>query len=317
MSNYTKPTIGIVVPCFNEQEILPHTTEELFSVVQGLIQGGEISSQSFIGFVDDGSKDNTWETIVEQKHKYPHIKALKLAGNYGHQNALLAGLFHFNTHADALVSMDADLQDDVRVIADMVSKYKAGCDIVYGVRKKRDHDSWFKKYSALLFYKSMKCMGVRLVYNHADYRLTSKSVICALEQYEETNLFLRGIFPSMGFVSDSVYYDRTLRTAGSSKYPFLKMLGFAWQGVTSFSITPLRLVTVMGFLVFGVSFFVGAYVIFARYYLQVVHGWASTVLPIYFLGGIQLLAIGIIGEYLGKIYQEVKRRPRYVVSKEI
>lgn len=317
MSKKIIPTIGIVIPCYNEEVIISDAALALFEVIRNLVEQKSISEDSFLGFVDDGSSDRTWEIIEGLKKDFKNIKAIKLTRNYGHQKALLAGLNTFNEHADALISIDADLQDDVRVIGEMVEKYKEGKAIVYGVRKKREHDSWFKKNSALFFYKTMKFLGVDLVYNHADYRLTSKKVIEALDQYREENLFLRGIFPAMGFTNASVYYDRNARKAGESKYPFFKMLSFAWEGITSFSIKPLRFVTIMGVIVFCISVVLMVYVIFSSYYLDVVHGWASTVLPIYALGGIQLLAIGIIGEYLGKIYKEVKHRPRYFIEKQI
>ncbi len=317
MEKVINPILAIVVPCHNEQEVLSSTFDTLNSLVLDLVKDGSISPVSFVGFIDDGSQDKTWSIIEDLQKNHKHIKAIKLTRNYGHQNALLAGLNTFHTEADILVSIDADLQDDVNVIPEMISRHKEGFEIVYGVRSKRDQDTLFKKYSALMFYKIMKLLGVVIIYNHADFRLTSKKVIQALEQYTEENIFLRGIFPSIGFPSTSVYYNRTARTAGKSKYSIFRMFGFAWEGITSFSIKPLRLVTVMGFIVFFISLILTAYVIIARYYLQVVHGWASTVIPIYVLGGIQLLAIGIIGEYLGKIYQETKRRPRYFVEKKI
>lgn len=311
------PTLGIVVPCFNEHEILSHTQKELVHFLRDSIKEGLISPQSFIGFVDDGSRDTTWSLIEQFQKEESSIRAIKLGRNYGHQRALLAGLKTFNQYADVLVSIDADLQDDVRAIVSMVNKYTEGNDIVYGVREKRDSDTWFKKNSALAFYTFMRMLGVDIVYNHADFRLTSKRVIQELDLYTEENIFLRGIFPSLGFKSSTVYYTRLSRTAGQSKYPLRKMLSFAWDGITSFSVQPLRIVTIMGFLIFAVSIILSVYVVLSRYFLQVVHGWASIVLPIYFLGGIQLLAIGIIGEYLGKIYKEVKRRPRYFIEKEI
>ncbi|KND48427.1 MAG: biofilm PGA synthesis N-glycosyltransferase PgaC [Parcubacteria bacterium C7867-005] len=317
MEKSTIPILGIVVPCYNEEEVILDTSTTLSDILETLSKQGKISFKSFMGFVDDGSSDKTWSAIEGLQKKSKNIRAIKLARNYGHQNALLSGITTFGEHADVLISIDADLQDDVKAIGEMIEKYREGNEIVYGVRNKRDHDSWFKKNSALVFYKMMSLLGVNIVYNHADFRLTSKRVLEALREYKEENLFLRGIFPGMGFRSAEVYYNRDARKAGHSKYPFIKMLGFAWEGVTSFSIKPLRLVTVMGFVVFGASVVLGAYVVFSAYFLQVVHGWASTVLPIYALGGIQLLALGIIGEYLGKIYQEVKRRPRYLIEKQL
>jgi glycosyltransferase involved in cell wall biosynthesis len=312
-----KPTIGIVVPCFNEEEVIGDTAKTLIAVLSDLERGGLVSKKSFIGFIDDGSRDLTWSLIENLQASHAQIKGLKLARNSGHQRALLAGLLTFHTVADALISIDADLQDDTSAITEMVKKFIDGSEIVYGVRRRRDSDSWFKRYSALLFYHLMKFLGANLVYNHADYRLTSRRVIEVLEKYPEANLFLRGVFPLIGFSNTSVYYDRKARMAGVSKYPFFKMLSFAWEGVTSFSIKPLRLVTLLGTFIFGVSLVLSGYVLFSRFFLQVVPGWTSIVLPIYLLGGIQLLAIGILGEYLGKIYQEVKHRPRFIIEKEI
>lgn len=318
MENAKKPVLGLVVPCYNEEAIVAETAQILSDELRRLVSLGKIAPGSFVGFIDDGSRDQTWNLIVNlPKNHHSEIKALKLAGNWGHQNALLAGLYIFNDFADVLISIDADLQDDITAIEKMLEQHQLGYEIVYGVRNKRDCDTWFKKYSALIFYQMMLFLGANIIYNHADYRLTSRRVIEALKQYGEENLFLRGIFPLMGFNTTKVLYDRKERTAGTSKYPLLKMISFAWEGITSLSIKPLRFVTMVGFFVFGVSIVLSLYVVFSRFYLNVVPGWASIVLPIYLLGGIQLLAVGIIGEYLGKIYKEVKRRPRYIIDKII
>lgn len=310
-----KPVIGIVSPCYNEEAVLRETSAQLHSLVEQLITKGKISEKSFIAFVDDGSRDTTWSIIEDESQNKVHVKGLKLAGNVGHQNALLAGLLTFNTEADALISIDADLQDDISVIEDMIDKYKAGTDVVYGVRNSRVTDTFFKRNTALMFYYLMKKMKVNVLHNHADYRLCSNRVITALSGFNEVNLFLRGIIPSIGFKKDVVYYNRLERFAGESKYPFTKMLSFAWNGVTSFSTFPLKLVTTIGFLIFFLCILMSIYALSAVFAGNTVPGWVSTVLPMYFLGGIQLFCFGIIGEYIGKIYSEVKQRPRYIVDK--
>lgn len=312
-----KPVIGIVSPCYNEQAVLMETSAQLLALMQQLIADNKISEKSFIAFIDDGSRDNTWAIIEEQSKNGSHIKGLKLAGNVGHQNALLAGLLTFNDDADALISIDADLQDDISVIAAMVDKFKAGTDVVYGVRNKRVTDTFFKRNTALMFYYLMKKMKVNVLYNHADYRLCSHRVIKALSGFGEVNLFLRGIIPSIGFNKDVVYYDRLERFAGESKYPLRKMLTFAWNGITSFSTFPLKMVTAIGFIIFFVCLLMSVYAITSLYTGSNVPGWVSTVLPMYFLGGIQLFCFGILGEYIGKIYSEVKQRPRYIIDKKV
>lgn len=310
-----KPVIGIVSPCYNEEAVLRETSAQLHSLVEELIAKGKISEKSFIAFVDDGSRDTTWSIIEDESQNKVHVKGLKLAGNVGHQNALLAGLLTFNSEADALISIDADLQDDISVIKDMIDKYKAGTDVVYGVRNSRVTDTFFKRNTALMFYYLMKKMKVNVLHNHADYRLCSNRVITALSGFNEVNLFLRGIIPSIGFKKDVVYYNRLERFAGESKYPFTKMLSFAWNGITSFSTFPLKLVTTIGFLIFFACILMSIYALSAVFVGNTVPGWVSTVLPMYFLGGIQLFCFGIIGEYIGKIYSEVKQRPRYIVDK--
>lgn len=312
-----QPRIGIISPCYNEEQVLNETINQLQDVILDLIEKGAISNQSFIALVDDGSKDSTWKIIEERAYQNKYIKELKLAGNVGHQKALLAGLLTFNDDADALISIDADLQDDISIIEGMIEKYKSGVDIVYGVRKARISDTFFKRNTALFFYFLMKKMKTNVIDNHADYRLCSNRVIKALSDFSEVNLFLRGIIPSMGFNKEIIYYDRLERFAGESKYPLRKMLSFAWNGITSFSNYPLKLVSAIGFIIFFVCLLLSGYAIAAIYTGDVVPGWLSTVLPMYFLGGIQLFCFGIICEYIGKIYSEVKQRPRYIIDKRI
>jgi len=308
--------IDIIVPCYNEQEILNETNTHLVDLVESLIKENLIDKDSFIYYVDDGSKDNTWKIIEEFSVQNYNVKGIKLSSNRGHQNALLSGLLY--SKADAAISIDADLQDDTSVIPEMVNNFADGYDVVYGVRNNRKKDTFFKRHTAQGFYKFMKVMGVNIVYNHADYRLLSRSVLDALREYKEINLFLRGIIPLIGYKSANVYYERKERTAGDSKYNVKKMLSFAWDGVTSFSITPLRIITSLGFLIFIGSLIVVAWVLFIRFFTSdAVPGWASTALPIYFIGGVQILSIGIVGEYVGKIYLESKNRPRYIIEKVI
>lgn len=315
--SHDMPRLGIVMPCYNEEAALPETLRQMSSLLATAIQSGIVAPDSFIACVDDGSKDKTWEVIEKGVIADPLVKGLKLSANVGHQNALLAGLMAFKNEADALISIDADLQDDIQAILLMIEEYKKGKDIVYGVRRKRDKDTFFKRNTALMFYSFMNKLGVRTVYNHADFRLTSKRVLDALEHFPEYNLFLRGLFPLITHNYSVVYYDRLERQAGESKYPLKKMLAFAWDGITSFSVQPLRLVTVLGISVFFFSLLLTVYALVSYFQHRVVVGWVSTVLPMYFLGGIQLFSIGVIGEYIGKIYREVKARPRYIVEKKI
>ena len=312
-----KPILGIISPCYNEELVLNQTSMQLNTIIKDLISKNIISENSFIAFIDDGSLDKTWKKIEDNSNNFTNIKGLKLAKNVGHQNALLAGLLTYKDEADALISIDADLQDDISVIEKMISKFINGSDVVYGVRKERKKDSFFKRNTALVFYKLMKKMRVNLVYNHADFRLCSKRVLNALEEYGEVNLFLRGIIPTIGFNQDTVYYNRLERFAGKSKYSLFKMISFAWNGITSFSNYPLRLVTIIGFMIFGFCIIMSIYALFGWYTNNYVPGWLSTVLPMYFLGGVQLFCFGIIGEYIGKIYSEVKKRPRYFIDKKI
>lgn len=313
----SKPIIGIISPCFNEELVLNQTSAQLNSIIEDLISKNIISKNSFIAFIDDGSTDFTWKVIEENSSKFLTIKGLKLSKNVGHQNALLAGLLSYKDEADALISIDADLQDDISVIEEMVNKFNNGSDVVYGVRKERKKDSFFKRNTALLFYKLMKRMKVNLAYNHADFRLCSKRILNALSDYGEINIFIRGIIPTIGFKQEIVYYDRLERLAGKSKYSLFKMISFAWNGITSFSNYPLRLVTIIDFAIFCLCLIMSVYALFGLYSGNYVPGWLSTVLPMYFLGGVQLFCFGIIGEYIGKIYSEIKKRPRYFIDKKI
>ncbi|RYD75910.1 MAG: glycosyltransferase [Sphingobacteriales bacterium] len=311
------PIIGIVSPCYNEEQVLAETARQLSALLNKFIDKELISPKSFIAFVDDGSRDATWTIIEQHAAANDLFKGLKLANNAGHQNALLAGLLTFNDEADALISIDADLQDDVSVIEEMIVKFRAGNDVIYGVRKERTNDTFFKRNTALLFYYLMQKMKVNVLHNHADFRLCSRRVIKALEGYGEVNLFLRGIIPTIGFQKDVVYYDRLERFAGESKYPFNKMFAFAWNGITSFSTFPLKMVTALGFVIFALCIVMSIYALTSLLFGNTVPGWVSTVLPMYFLGGVQLFCFGIIGEYIGKIYSEVKKRPRYIVEKKV
>lgn len=319
----------IVIPAHNEEAVLEHTHKALNNVLCRLIAKGEISADSFLCFVDDGSKDRTWEILcslskdsksiesksIESKQGGITTKALKLSRNCGHQNALLAGLEYVADKCDCAISIDCDLQDDISVIDEFVAKAKMGAEVIYGVRKSRQKDSFFKKHTALGFYKLMDIMGVKITYNHADYRLLSNRAIQALLSFSEVNLFLRGIVPLLGFKTAVVEYDRLERFAGESKYPLGKMLSFAWNGITSFSVVPLRLVSVLGIVFFILSIALGCYALFVKLFTDgVVYGWASTIIPLCFFSGIQLLSLGVIGEYVGKIYAESKRRPRYFIE---
>lgn len=308
--------LGLVVPCYNEEEVLPETAARLAKLLADLIGRGLLADSSRAYFVDDGSRDKTWRLIEALAAENPMLKGIKLSRNRGHQNALLAGLL--TAEGEALISIDADLQDDLGAIEKMLLAYAAGYDIVYGVRRSRDTDTAFKRLTARGYYHLIHAMGVDIVFDHADYRLMSRQALEALRGFSEVNLFLRGIIPQLGYRFTVVYYDRAERFAGESKYPLRKMLAFAWQGITSFSATPLRLITGLGFVVSFGSFIVTLWGLWVRFFTdQALPGWASTVLPIYFLGGIQLLCLGIIGEYLAKIYLETKRRPRFVIEKII
>lgn len=309
-----KPVLTIVVPCYNEEEVLLKTASQLSGVIQELIHDELVANKSRILFVDDGSKDRTWELIQQETEQNSWVKGLKLARNVGHQNALIAGLETANKQSDCVVSIDADLQDDIQAIRTFVEKYIEGFDVVYGVRDHRDTDTFFKRTTAIGFYRFMKKIGIHLVQNHADFRLMSKRALDELFQYKETNVFLRGLVPLVGFSSTIVYYDRKERFAGESKYPLKKMLAFAFDGITSFSVTPIRMVTILGFLSVMVSIIVGIYTLYQKFYGQTQPGWSSLMISIWFVGGLQLMGIGMIGEYVGKIYHEVKRRPRYSIE---
>lgn len=309
--------LGIVIPCYNEEEVLSETSRRLKIILNDMIKLGEIDKESFICYVDDGSKDNTWNLIESFQNESSLFKGIKLSRNFGHQNALLAGLMQLKDNADALVSMDADLQDDIELIKDFVQKYKDGYAIVYGVRDDRSKDSKFKRGTAEFFYKFQHLMGIETVHNHADYRLMSKKALDALSQFKEVDLFLRGIVPLLGFRSCSVHYARVERFAGETKYPFKKMLFFALDGITSFSIMPLRIITITGFILSGLSLLGILWTLFAKLFLSTAEGWTSTMISIFFIGGIQVLSIGIIGEYIGRNFEQGKARPRFIIEKEI
>lgn len=308
--------LGIVVPCYNEEEVLPETSRQLADLLNRMTSLGLVSQDSGIYFVDDGSKDRTWTIIENMAAKDSRVHGIKLSRNRGHQNALLAGLF--GAEGDAIVSVDADLQDDISVIEDMVRKHRDGVEIVLGVRKGRDTDTAFKRGTAELYYRLLNAMGVDIVFNHADFRLMGRRALDCLGGYSEVNLFLRGIIPLIGFPSDTVYYDRSDRFAGESKYPLKKMLALAVDGITSFSIMPLRMISALGLLVCAFSVVMICWVLYGRLVLDAaLPGWASSVIPIYFLGGVQLLSVGVLGEYIAKIYMETKRRPRFFIEKSI
>ena len=307
----------IVIPCFNEEAVLPDSEAKLQNKLRTLISREIVSDSSRILFVDDGSKDRTWEIIAELCSSDPHYNGVMLAHNKGHQNALLAGLMVAKEHADIVVSMDADLQDDMDAIDSMIAKYHEGCDIVYGVRNKRVKDSFFKRFTAESFYKLMSMLGADTVYNHADYRLMSKRALDSLAQYREVNLFLRGIVPMLGYKTDCVYYERGERLAGESKYPLKKMLAFAWEGITSLSTTPIKLITAGGGIVFLISLGMMIYSLIRHAIGATVAGWSSLIISLWMIGGLILLSIGVVGEYIGKIYLETKARPRYIIEKEL
>lgn len=308
--------LAIVVPCYNEEEVLHIAAEALRRVLDDLIAKKKIANDSFVLFVNDGSKDRTWE-LIEAEHKAHPVQCLgvKLAGNVGHQYALTAGLLTAMEMSDVTVSIDADLQDDVTVIEQMIDKFHEGKDIVYGVRKERKTDTFFKRTTAQAFYKLMAVMGVKTVYNHADFRLMSKRAVEQFSKYKETNMFLRGMMPLIGYETDSVYYDRKERVAGESKYPLKKMLALAFNGISSFSVKPITMILGLGVFIIICSVLAAIYALVSYFTGQVVQGWTSLILSIWFLGGLQLIAIGLVGQYIGKIYMEVKQRPRYNIEK--
>ena len=308
-------TLYVVVPCYREEEVLPETSKRLQAKLTALIAQGKISPRSRILFVNDGSKDRTWP-IIEELHAQDRIfSGVNLSRNRGHQNALLAGLMTAVQHADMMVSMDADLQDDIDAMDRMIDAYHEGCDVVYGVRSSRKTDSFFKRFTAESFYKLMKAMGVDIVFNHADYRLMSRRAVEGLSQFKEVNLFLRGIVPQIGYSWTTVEYERAKRFAGESKYPLKKMLSFAFDGITSFSVKPMRLILVLGAVIFALSLVMLLWTLIRWIAGATVSGWASLMCSIWMIGGIQLLALGVIGEYVGKVYSETKARPRFIIER--
>ena len=307
------PILYIVVPCYNEEEVLRETNSRLTALLRRLVDEGKVSADSRVMYVNDGSHDRTWQ-LIRKFHDEGPVRGVNLAGNVGHQHALLAGMTVAKDLCDVLVSIDADLQDDIEAIPAMLARFADGCDIVYGVRKERKTDTFFKRNTALAFYKLMRALGVKSVYNHADYRLMSKRAVEQLCRYKERNLFLRGIVPLVGYRTDTVYYDRSARLAGESKYPFSKMLNFAIDGITSFSVKPLRLIVALGIAMVIMSLAIFVYVLTAYAQDNVVPGWSSLMISIWFVGGCTLISLGVVGEYIGKIYIEVKERPQYNIE---
>ena len=310
-------TLYMVIPCYNEKEVLNETASKLKNIYSKLIKSNKINQKSKIVFVNDGSKDTTWE-IIEELHKKDKIfSGINLSRNKGHQNALLAGLITVKDYSDMVISMDADLQDDISAIEEMVDRYLEGYDIVYGVRSKREKDTFFKRVTAQSYYKILNAIGGEVIYNHADYRLMSKRTIEELAKYQEVNLFLRGIVPMLGFSSTTVSYERNERLAGESKYPLKKMLSFALEGITSLSIKPIRIISGLGILIFAVSILMLIYIVVRHQMGNTITGWASVAISVWAIGGLMLLSIGIIGEYIGKIYLETKKRPKYSIQEFI
>ncbi len=308
------PVLYIVVPCFNEQEALPHSHERLSKLIEEMIAQGSIGAESKLLYVDDGSRDNTWEIIEKLSSESNRVAGVKLACNSGHQNALMAGLAAAVEHCDITVSIDADLQDDINVIPQMVERYRGGCDIVFGVRRERKSDSWLKRTTAGMFYRLMERLGVDTINNHADYRLMSRRAVMALLDYKERNLFIRGIVTKLGYKTDCVYYDRAARIAGESGYSLRKMMNFAIDGITSFSVKPVRLVFTAGLVFMLIALIMLIYVLCAYFKGRAVSGWPSLFLSVWLVGAFILIGLGIIGEYVGKIYIEVKNRPRYNID---
>ncbi len=307
----------LVVPCYNEEEVLPETVKRLTIKLHSLVTSGRVSSDSRMLFVDDGSRDRTWDLIEQFMSENKYVGGIKLSGNRGHQNALLAGLMTAKEKCDCAISLDADLQDDIEVLDQFVDKYNEGCEVVYGVRSSRDKDTAFKRETAQFYYKFMKALGVDIVYNHADYRLMGKRALEALSDYKEVNLFLRGIVPLIGYRSDYVYYERNERFAGESKYPLKKMIRFAVDGITSFSVRPLKIISNLGIISCTLSVIFLIYALVSFFMGSSVAGWASEMCSIWFLGGLQMFCIGIVGTYVGKIYSEVKSRPRFIIDKTV
>jgi glycosyltransferase involved in cell wall biosynthesis len=309
-----RPTLAIVVPCYNEEEILPKTHSVLTGLLKGLIDQGKLGEHSFVCFVDDGSRDRTWAMIHELTRKDPLVRGLKLSRNFGHQNALLAGMLDLREEVDCIVTIDADLQDDTTCIEQMLDKYQEGYRIVYGIRNNRDSDTFSKRTTAQMFYKIMQFLGVNTIYNHADFRLVDRQALGELAKFGEVNMFLRGIFPQLGFKWTTVSYGRQERTAGETKYPFRKMLAFAWDGITSFSGFPLRMIFLLGCVILAMSFLLSGWAMVPVIQGRAIQGWASTVIPMFIFAGLQMISVGIVGEYMAKVYQEIKARPRYIIE---
>ena len=309
-----KPILYIVIPCYNEEEVLPLTAPQFREELRSLEAAGQIAPESRILFVNDGSRDRTWEIIQDLSRQDPAFQGLCLSRNRGHQNALLCGLMEARNHCDITISIDCDGQDDIRAMDQMVAEYHAGAEIVYGVRSSRETDTFFKRFTAQSFYRLLNRMGADTVYNHADYRLVSARVLKEFANFREVNIFLRGMFPLVGFRSTSVYYERHERLAGKSHYPLKKMLALAFDGITSLSVKPIRIITGLGLVISVISFLLILYALIAWISGRAVAGWASTLIAVALLGGIQLISLGVIGEYVGKIFLETKRRPRYIVS---
>ena len=307
-------TLYLAIPCYNEEEVLPETARRLAGKFAMLLAAGTITAGSRICFIDDGSKDSTWAIIDRLHRENPLFSGIKLSRNRGHQNALLCGLMTLRSRADCVISMDADLQDDIDAIDAMLEKFQGGIDVVYGVRAQRETDTAFKRVTAQGFYRVMKALGAEVVFNHADYRLMSRRALDALTEYPEVNLFLRGMVPLVGYPSDVVYYNRAPRFAGESKYPLKKMLAFAWEGITSLSVKPIKLITWLGLTMFLVSMGMLIWFLIRHFTGNTVVGWSSLAVSIWAIGGLQLLAIGIVGQYIGKIYLGAKHRPRYQVE---
>ena len=312
--NNSIPCLWLVVPCYNEEDVLPKSCPKLADKLKRMIESGICSKDSRILFVDDGSQDSTWQLLEGYHRDNTYVNALKLSRNRGHQNALLAGLMEAKKYCDCAVSMDCDLQDDIEVLDEFMAKFSEGCDIVYGVRGNRKSDSAFKRKTAQGFYRFMSFLGAETVYNHADYRLMSRRALEALGEYKEVNLFLRGIVPLIGFKSATVEYSRGKRAAGESKYPFRKMLSFAVEGITSFSIKPIKFIAGLGILISALSVLGLLYALISKWTGNAQQGWTAIVASIWLIGGIQLFCLGIIGEYIGKIYTEVKGRPKYNID---
>ena len=307
----------VVVPCYNEEAVLPETSRRLQTKMESLIKSGKISEDSRVIFVNDGSRDNTWNMISELHEKNPLFQGINLSKNMGHQNALLAGLMTAKDLCDAAISMDADLQDDIDAIDEMVEKFLAGADVVYGVRSKRTTDTFFKRFTAESYYKLVNALGAKTVYNHADYRLMSRRALLGLSEFGEVNLFLRGIVPMVGYNVDYVYYERAERFAGESKYPLKKMLSFAIEGITSLSTKPIKMITGLGMFIFFVSIVVLIYSLIRHFTGNTIPGWTTTVLSVWAIGGLIMISLGVIGEYIGKIYLETKNRPRFIIESYI